>query len=468
MNHLATIDHLNTDIGAVRVTASELGLLQVDLPGRQFTPGSSVNEATSPQAQQHAATAMTQILEYLGAKRRFFDLSIDWSMITPFQIKVLEITQFIPFGEILSYGQIAAKLGKINASRAVGGALGRNPMPIVIPCHRVVASNGNLTGFSAAEGILTKQWLLELEGHKIVGQNWINFFIMSLIWGTSFFWIKIGLNEVDPITLVFYRVGFATLGLVIFFLLTRKKFLLKFWWIYLFLAFFNVALPFILITWSETRISSGMASVMNSTQPLATALFAAIFIKEERLTPQRVLGLLVGFGGVVMLMSDRLNGGLNGQFIGILAMVVAILSYGGSSVFARLNNKGVSPESQALGQMSFGLIFLIPAMLTFESPVVLPKLPISYIAFAWLGLLGSFYASILWYKLLNEIGPSRVSMTTYLLPLIGISLGAVLLDEKIGWRLLAGGLLIILGIIIVNRKKVNSGSLTAATSQEEG
>ena len=71
---------------------------------------------------------------------------------------------------------------------------------------------------------------------------------------------------------------------------------MKFWWLYLFLGFFNVALPFILITWSETHISSGMASVMNSTQPLATAIFAAIFIREERLTPQRIIGLVVGFG----------------------------------------------------------------------------------------------------------------------------------------------------------------------------
>jgi drug/metabolite transporter (DMT)-like permease len=299
-------------------------------------------------------------------------------------------------------------------------------------------------------------------------KNWFKFFGLSLIWGTSFFWIKIGLQEVDPITLVFFRVSFATLGLVVFFLITRKKYPLKFWWLYLFLGFFNVAFPFILITWSETHISSGMASVMNSTQPLATALFASIFIAEERLTPQRVLGLIVGFGGVLMLMSDRLSGGLSGQLLGILAMTAAVLSYGGSSVFARLNNKGVSPESQALGQMSFGLIFLIPAMLKFESPFVLPKLPISYVAFAWLGLLGSFIASILWYKLLNDIGPSRVSMTTYLLPLIGLTLGAVVLHETVGWRLLAGGVLIILGIIIVNKKKVNSGSLTPAASQEKG
>lgn len=171
MNPSATIDHLKTDIGAVRVTASVLGVLQVDLMGTTYTPSVAQIIDTPQEAIQIASDALKQILEYLKGSRRFFDLPIDWALVTPFQQKVLEITQFIPFGEILTYGQIAAKLGKPGASRAVGGALGRNPIPIIIPCHRVVAGNGNLTGFSAAEGILTKQQLLELEGHKIVAQK---------------------------------------------------------------------------------------------------------------------------------------------------------------------------------------------------------------------------------------------------------------------------------------------------------
>ena len=291
---------------------------------------------------------------------------------------------------------------------------------------------------------------------------------MSLIWGTSFFWIKIGLREEGPITVVFFRVAFATLGLVLFFLFTRKKFPLKYWWLYLFLGFLNVAMPFVLISWSEEHITSGLASVMNSTQPLATALIAAIFIKEERLTLQRSLGLLVGFSGVILLMSNRLSNGISDQGMGILAMVVAVFGYAGSAVFARLNNRGVKPESQALGQMSFGLLFIIPAMLTIEDPFILPKLPVSYVAFAWLGLLGSFVASILWYQLLNEIGPSRVSMTTYLLPLIGITLGAVVLHEQVDWRLLAGGALIILGIIVVNRKAIQSKLARPAVVEGKG
>jgi len=171
MNHLAIIDHLKTDIGAICITASIRGVLKVDLTGKAYNPKAVIREESSSQALQNATMALEQILEYLNGKRLFFNLPIDWSFVTPFQRQVLEITQFIPFGESLTYGQIAVRLGKPNASRAVGGALGRNPMPIIIPCHRVVGANGNLTGFSAAEGILTKQWLLELEGHKIVAQK---------------------------------------------------------------------------------------------------------------------------------------------------------------------------------------------------------------------------------------------------------------------------------------------------------
>ena len=211
--------------------------------------------------------------------------------------------------------------------------------------------------------------------------------------------------------------------------------------------------PFLLITWSEERISSGLASILNSTQPLATALIATIFIQEERMTWQRGLGLVVGFSGVLVLMSHRVNSGLSGQMIGVLTMIVAVFSYGSSAVFARINNKNVSPESLALGQMSFGLIFIIPAMFVIDAPFKLPLLPKSYLAFAWLGLLCSFFAGIVWYQLLDEIGPSRVSMTTYLLPLIGVALGALVLHETVDWRLLASGILIILGIIIVNQKK---------------
>ena len=285
-------------------------------------------------------------------------------------------------------------------------------------------------------------------------KSWVKFIALGLVWGSSFFWIKIGLQEVGPITVVFFRIFFALLGLITFYLLTRRGFpFRKAWRLYLFLGIFNVALPFFLVSWSETHITSGMASILNSMQPLTTSLIAPIFIKEEKLTPQRIEGLLLGFSGVLVLMSNKLGGGVTNEVIGILAMIIAVFGYGSSGVFARIHNEGVKPEDQALGQFLIGIFFIIPAMLTFESPFTLPVRPVSYVAFAWLGLLGSFFAAITWYSLLDEIGPSRVSMTTYMFPLVGVGLGALILHEAVDWRVIVGGLMILSAIIIVNQNK---------------
>lgn len=287
-------------------------------------------------------------------------------------------------------------------------------------------------------------------------KSWLKFILLGIAWGSSFFWIKIGLQEVGPFTVVFFRIFFALIGLTVFFLLNRRKPLLKAWRLYLFLGVFYVALPFALVAWSEKYITSGLASILNSMQPLATSLIAAVFIQEERLNARRIAGLLLGFGGVLVLMSDKLSGEAINQIYGIIAMVAAVFCYGGSSVFARMHNQGVKPEDQAIGQFVFGILFIFPTMLAVESPFIMPVRPVSYLAFAWLGLIGSFFAAIAWYSLLDEIGPSRVSMTTYLFPLVGVLLGTILLHEAIDWRVIVGGLMILGGIVIVNSVKRNN------------
>ncbi len=300
-------------------------------------------------------------------------------------------------------------------------------------------------------------------------KSWLKFIALGLVWGSSFFWIKIGLQEVGPFTVVFFRVLFAVAGLTIFFLLKRRNLAMKAWWLYLFLGVINVALPFVLVSWSEKHITSGMASILNSMQPLTTSLIAAIFIKEEKLTIQRITGLVLGFGGVLVLMSNKLSGDAINQTYGIIAMVIAVFCYGASGVFARINNNGVKPEDQALGQFAFGLVFIIPAMLAVESPFTLPVRPLTYVAFAWLGLLGSFFAAVTWYALLDEIGPSRVSMTTYMFPLVGVLLGAIILRETVDWRVVVGGMMILLAIVIVNsRRKTSMNMIPIENDQFEG
>jgi drug/metabolite transporter (DMT)-like permease len=274
------------------------------------------------------------------------------------------------------------------------------------------------------------------------------------MWGSSFLWIKLALREVNPFMLVFFRVLFASSGLIFYFLFLRRRLAMRWWWVYAFVGFFNVAFPFVLISWAETHISSGLASILNSTVPLFTMLIAAFFFKEDKMSLARGIGLVVGFSGVLVLSYSKLEGNSEFQTLGILAMLVAACSYGASSVFARKFDKDVTPEDHSMGQMLAGLIFITPAMLITNSPLHLPVIPTTWIALAWLGLIGSFVAAVIWFALIYEIGPSRTSMVTYMFPLVGVLLGIIFLDEKLSWQLYVGGALILAGIYIVNSKKL--------------
>jgi methylated-DNA-[protein]-cysteine S-methyltransferase len=168
-NHFACSRSDATPIGLIEVMGSSAGLYQVNLLGH--APAEFPTNHNDLSESDLTRLALQQIMEYLAGKRCVFDLPVDWSICRPFQRAALSKAMDIPFGSVLTYGELAIRMGNPRASRAIGGAMAHNPIPLVIPCHRVVAADGRLTGYSAAEGIHTKQWLLELEGHKIVREK---------------------------------------------------------------------------------------------------------------------------------------------------------------------------------------------------------------------------------------------------------------------------------------------------------
>lgn len=273
------------------------------------------------------------------------------------------------------------------------------------------------------------------------------------MWGSSFLWIKIAVQEVNPFMLVFFRVLFASMGLCAYFIFLRRKFNLRWWWVYAFVGFFNVAFPFVLISWAETHISSGLASILNSTVPLFTMVIASFFYKEDRITLARGIGLAVGFSGVLILSYTKLEGNSEYQTLGIIAMLVAACAYGASTIFARRADKLVTADEHSFGQMLAGLVFITPAMLITNNPVTLPHIPTTWAALAWLGLIGSFISPVLWFAMIYDIGPSRTSMVTYMFPLVGVLLGIIFLNESLNWQIYIGGLLVLAGIYIVNSKR---------------
>jgi len=291
-------------------------------------------------------------------------------------------------------------------------------------------------------------------------KDWIRFILAATIWGTSFLWIKIGVRELGPFTLVLLRVSFALLATFIFVFWKRLAIPRSSLWLLPVLGLLNVAVPFVLISWAEVHIDSGLASVLNSTAPLFTALLAGLLLPDDRLTLPRILGLLIGFAGVVVLVSDQISGGVS-QLWGVAAMLAAVFLYAVSAITARKSGAHMHPGVQAFGQSLFAFLIMLPTAAVVEAPLTLPRLPLTWVAVVWLGVLGSFIASMLYLTLIQDVGPTRAMLTTYLFPLIGSALGAIFLHEQQGWQLWVGAVLILSGIGLVNQVRRHPPAMEA-------
>ncbi|HSL44331.1 MAG TPA: DMT family transporter [Anaerolineales bacterium] len=289
-------------------------------------------------------------------------------------------------------------------------------------------------------------------------KHWLVFILLGAIWSSSFMWIKIAVQEIGPITLVAFRVLFGLLfGIVVISIQriqwprTRKE-----WIPLLVLGITNIAIPFFLISWGEQSIDSAVASILNATVPLFTILIAHTLLQDDKMTWPKVLGLLLGFTGVVVLMSKDIGASL-GSVLGQLAIVLASAFYAGGAVYARKTTQGMPGIMRSAGPLLPATLVMWLAMFLIESPVQIPQLAITWIALLFLGILGSGVAFILSYYLIHEIGPTRTSMVTYLFPLGGVLLGVVFLNEELSWQLVVGAVLIVLSLVVANMQSQKQG-----------
>ena len=282
-------------------------------------------------------------------------------------------------------------------------------------------------------------------------KHWLVFILLGGIWSSSFLWIKIAVQEVDPITLVAFRVLFGLLfGMaVIFVQRTKLPTTFREWFPVLLLGIVNVAIPFFLISWGEQAIDSAVAAILDATVPLFTIVIAHVALHDDKITFHKTLGLLVGFAGVVVLMSKDI-GASTGSLLGEGAVVLASAFYAGSSVYARKTTENMPSIMRSVGPLISSTAVMWLATATIERPLRVPHLPITWIALLWLGILGSGFAFVLSYYLIHEIGPTRTTMVTYIFPLGGVILGVGFLGEQLSWQLLAGAGLIIASLAIAN------------------
>ncbi|HEY4611745.1 MAG TPA: EamA family transporter [Bacteroidota bacterium] len=286
-------------------------------------------------------------------------------------------------------------------------------------------------------------------------KEWVYFILLSLVWGSSFLWIKVGVQEVGPATLVAFRLLFGALGLMAVWFYYKPEFPKErsTWAALGLLGITNTTLPFVLISWGEQFIDSGVAAVLNATVPIFVVLIAHYVLHDEKITKARLLGVTAGFAGVVILMNKSFGiENFTQNILGQGAVVLASLSYAGSSVFARWKLTSVSPIVQALVTVAVADTATWLLVLTVEPLHEVPKLPATWVAFAWLGLLGSCVAYLLYFYLIRHIGSTRTTMVTYLMPPIGVVLGLVFLQERLDWNLASGLLLIVGSVWLVNKK----------------
>ena len=285
-------------------------------------------------------------------------------------------------------------------------------------------------------------------------EDWAILLILSVLWGGSFFFIEIALGSVRPMTLVLIRVALAAAMLWAVLLVRRERLPMPpgAASAFLVLALLNNVIPFVLFAWAQEEITGGLASILNATTPIWGVLVAHLFTADEKATPAKVIGVLLGFAGVAVLIGPGFLGELGDGVVPQLECLAATLCYALAGVWARrFRPMGVPPLAVSVGQLTAAAIVSLPLVLLFEPPwaAAAPE-PAAWISLALLALFCTSLAYILYFRLLASAGATNSLLVTFLIPVTAILLGALFRGEQLEWRSFAGMALIGLGLAAID------------------
>lgn len=284
---------------------------------------------------------------------------------------------------------------------------------------------------------------------------------LALLWGSGFFWIKLALDGLTPFQLTFARLalGALVLGAIVAARRLPVPRARRMWAHLTVAALIANAIPYTLFAVAEQTVASSLAGTVTATTPLWTAVIASVVGVDRLASPRRVVGLVVGFGGALVLLSPW-DGDVRGSVLGALACVGAAISYGVSYVYqARyIINRGVPPLMLAFAQTSAATVLLALTLPVAGRQV--PQLtPTVLVAVTVLGVLGTGIAYVINYALITTEGPTAASVVTYLVPAVSVALGATFLNEPTGPNLLGGAVLILLGVALVQSRRASAAPI---------
>lgn len=275
--------------------------------------------------------------------------------------------------------------------------------------------------------------------------------LLGAIWGTSFLFIKIIVQEIPPLTLVAGRAGFSAFILWVYIIFSRTKLPKnhRIWQSFALVGIFNGALPYSLISWGEQYIPSGWAALLQATTPIFTILAAHFLTNDDRITLKKATGILVGFVGVGFLLIPELREGNVEPTWGMLAIVGSSLSYAFASIYARKCLKTISPIVNSAGQLTFAFIYTIPLSIIIDKPLTLSPTPRVIISWLALALLGTVIAYNIYYLLLRYTNATFTVSVTYIVPIFGLILGSLVLKESLNPVIIVSLICILTGVLLV-------------------
>ncbi|WP_232224152.1 DMT family transporter [Mastigocladopsis repens] len=285
--------------------------------------------------------------------------------------------------------------------------------------------------------------------------EWILLLILSVLWGSSFFFNEVALKELQPFTLVLGRVSLAAVALTAFVFLQGKQIpvSLTLWREFLLMGALNNLIPFSLIVWGQTHIDSGLAAILNATTPIFTVVLAHFLTQDERLTFNRLVGTMLGLCGVVVLIGSDALRGLSLNSLGHFAILGAACSYGCAGIYGRRFRK-LPPAVAAAGMLISSTILLLPLTLLLERPLTFKPSVTTWGALIGLSLLSTALAYIIYFHILTKAGATNLVLVTFVIPVSSLFLGVFILGEQLHWTTFASMVLIFIGLAAIDGRAI--------------
>ncbi len=290
-------------------------------------------------------------------------------------------------------------------------------------------------------------------------QDWALLFLLSVLWGGSFFFVAVAVEELPPLTVVALRTGLAALALIVILRVQGEAWPFAKGAIAAFfvMGLLNNLLPFSLLFWAQTMIPSGLASILNATTPIFSIIVAHFLLADERMATNKAIGILFGFLGVVVLLGGDLLNGASIASLGMLACLGAALAYGFAGVYGRrFKTMELTATQVAFGQLVATTIMMVPIISIIDRPWTLPPPSVPVVASVLaLAIVSTALAYVIFFRILASAGAVNVALVTLLVPVSAILLGTLILGEELAARHYAGMGLIGIGLLAIDGRLVD-------------